>query len=116
MAARPPPAECVFFPPRFDSDGRLALEAKPEIDYYRDQSESSSFLFGLTVGLALIMGMGASFGAMNTMFAAVRSRTTEIGTLRALGFSRRSILVSFVCESVAIALAGFALGTGLGAG
>ena len=95
---------------RVESDGRLALEAKPEIDYYRDQSESSSFLFGLTMGLALIMGVGASFGAMNTMFAAVSSRTTEIGTLRALGFSQRSILVSFVCESLAIALAGFVLG------
>jgi len=64
----------------------------------------------------VIMGVGASFGAMNTMFAAVRSRTTEIGTLRALGFSRRSILVSFVCESLAIALAGFALGTVLAVG
>jgi putative ABC transport system permease protein len=96
---------------RVESDGRLALEAKPEIDYYRDQSESSSFLFGLTMGLALIMGVGASFGAMNTMFAAVSSRTTEIGTLRALGFSQRSILVSFVYESLAIACAGFVVGS-----
>ena len=111
-----PGSDGSAFVRRVESDGRLALEAKPEIDYYRDQSESSSFLFGLTVGLALIMGMGASFGAMNTMFAAVRSRTTEIGTLRALGFSRRSILVSFVCESLAIALAGFALGTVLAVG
>src|SRR5439155_715243 len=54
--------------------------------------------------------IGASFGAMNTMFAAVKSRTAEIGTLRALGFSRRSILVSFVTEALAIALAGFAVG------
>ena len=50
------------------------------------------------------------FGAMNTMFAAVRSRTAEIGTLRALGFSRGSILVSFVGEALAIALAGFVVG------
>ena len=91
-----PGSDGSAFVRRVDRDGRLALEAKPEIDYYRDQSESSSFLFGLTVGLAVIMGVGASFGAMNTMFAAVRSRTTEIGTLRALGFSRRSILVSHI--------------------
>jgi len=103
--------EAASFVRRVESDGRLALEAKPEIDYYREQSESSSFLFGLTAGLALIMGVGASFGAMNTMFAAVSSRTTEIGTLRALGFSQRSILVSFVSESLAIALAGFVIGT-----
>ncbi|MGH7899911.1 MAG: ABC transporter permease [Candidatus Binatia bacterium] len=96
---------------RIAGDGRWALEAKPEVDYYREQGESSNFLFMLTVLLAVIMGIGASFGAMNAMFAAVKSRTTEIGTLRALGFSRRSILVSFVAESLAVALTGFAVGT-----
>jgi len=98
---------------RIESDGRWALEAKPELDYYREQSESSNFLFILTVLLAIIMGVGASFGAMNTMFAAVKSRTGEIGTLRALGFSRRSILLSFVAEALAISLAGFVAGTAL---
>jgi putative ABC transport system permease protein len=96
---------------RIASDGRWALEATPETDYYREQSESSNFLFLLTMLLAIVMGIGASFGAMNTMFAAVKSRTTEIGTLRALGFSRRSILLSFVAESLAVALAGFVAGT-----
>ncbi len=95
---------------RIAADARWALEAKPEIDYYREQADSANFLFRLTLALGVIMGIGASFGAMNTMFAAVKSRTAEIGTLRALGFSRRSILVSFVVEALAIALAGFAVG------
>jgi ABC-type lipoprotein release transport system permease subunit len=96
---------------RIEGDGRWALEARPEVDYYREQSESANFLYGLTVLLAILMGLGATFGAMNTMFAAVQSRTVEIGTLRALGFSRGSILLSFVAESLAIALAGFVAGT-----
>jgi len=95
---------------RVAADPRWTLEAKPEIDYYREQADSANFLFRLTLALGLIMGIGASFGAMNTMFAAVKSRTAEIGTLRALGFSRRSILISFVTEALAIALAGFAVG------
>ncbi len=56
------------------------------------------------------MGIGAVFGAMNTMYAIVSQRTREIGTLRALGFSRLSILVSFVMESVLLAMIGGALG------
>ena len=56
------------------------------------------------------MGIGAVFGAMNTMYAIVAARTREIGTLRALGFSRRAILFSFVVESVFLALVGGAVG------
>ena len=56
------------------------------------------------------MGVGAVFGAMNTMYAIVAARTREIGTLRALGFSRRAILFSFVLESVMLALVGGAIG------
>jgi putative ABC transport system permease protein len=56
------------------------------------------------------MGVGAVFGAMNTMYAIVAARTREVGTLRALGFSRRSVLFSFVVESVILAVAGGALG------
>jgi len=56
------------------------------------------------------MGIGAVFGAMNTMYAIVAARTREVGTLRSLGFSRRSILSSFVLESVLLAVAGGLLG------
>jgi len=95
---------------RIGADARWALEAKPEIDYYREQAESADFLLALTVALGIIMGVGASFGAANTMFASVTSRVKEIGTLRALGFSRGSILASFLIEALGIALAGFVLG------
>ncbi len=101
---------------RIAGDARWTLEAKPEIDYYREQADSANFLLSLTLVLGSIMGVGASFGAMNTMFAAVQSRITEIGTLRALGFSRRSISISFLAESLAIALGGFVVGLPLAAG
>ncbi len=60
--------------------------------------------------VAVVMGIGAVFGAMNTMYAIVSQRTREIGTLRALGFSRFSILFSFVMESVLLAIIGGLLG------
>ena len=60
--------------------------------------------------VAVVMGIGAVFAAMNTMYRIVASRTREIGTLRAIGFSRRAILVSFVVESALLGLAGGALG------
>ena len=60
--------------------------------------------------MAVVMGIGAVFGAMNTMYALVAARTREIGTLRALGFSRRSVLLSFVTESAFLALVGGVLG------
>jgi putative ABC transport system permease protein len=58
----------------------------------------------------VLAGTGAAFGATNTLYAAVQARTAEIGTLRALGFSRATILGSFLIESIAVALAGFVLG------
>jgi len=67
---------------------------------------------GITVGA--IMAVGAMFGALNTMFAAVAARAREIATLRALGFSRISVLLSFVFESLCLALLGGALGCVLG--
>jgi len=105
-----PDADAEALVRRIGEDARWALEAKPETEYYREQSESASFLYLLTVILAVIMGTGAVFGAMNTMFASVKSRTAEIGTLRALGFSRGSILASFVVESLVISALGFVAG------
>jgi ABC-type lipoprotein release transport system permease subunit len=99
---------------RIADDPRVSLEAKPEVSYYTEQSESASSLYVLTSILAAIMSLGAIFGSMNTMFAAVAHRTAEIGTLRALGFSRRSILSSFVVESLLIALVGGTIGLAAG--
>jgi len=101
---------------RIADDPRISLEAKPEVDYYSEQAESANTLYLLTSVLAMIMGTGAIFGAMNTMFAAVTHRTAEIGTLRALGFSRGAVLVSFVSESVCLALIGYVGGLLLGTG
>jgi putative ABC transport system permease protein len=98
---------------RIDADPRYALEAKRETDYYREQAESSDALYVLVVGIAVLAGLGAGFGAANTLYAAVAARTREIGTLRALGFSRGAILRAFEAEALLLGLAGFVLGAGL---
>src|SRR4029453_403927 len=67
-------------------------------------------MLGLAVFVAVVMGIGAVFGVMNTMYALVAARTREIGTLRALGFSKASIVTAFVVESTALAIIGGALG------
>jgi putative ABC transport system permease protein len=95
---------------RIGDDPRYALEALPEREYYAKQAESSNVLYYIVVALAVLAGTGAAFGATNTLYAAVQARTAEIGTLRALGFSRATILGSFLIESIAVALAGFAVG------
>jgi putative ABC transport system permease protein len=105
-----PGADTAALARRIAADPRWALEARPEVEYYREQASSSDFLLTLTMALGAVMGIGASFGATNTLFASVQSRTAEIGTLRALGFSRGAILASFLAEALAIALAGFVLG------
>jgi putative ABC transport system permease protein len=96
---------------RISDDQRLHLKAVPERQFYEDQQGSvSGVLKALAVFIAFIMAVGAGFAGMNTMYAAVARRTKEIGTLRVLGFSRRSILISFVLESVAIAIIGVGIG------
>jgi putative ABC transport system permease protein len=92
-------------------DPEMQLEAVAEPKYYEDQAGGlSGTLLFLVAFVSVIMGLGAVFGALNTMYAIVAARTREIGTLRAIGFSRRSILFSFVVESVILALAGGVLG------
>lgn len=95
---------------RIEADQRLKLEAKPEVVYYEEQTSASGPIRGLGIFVAIIMGIGACFGGMNTMYAAVAHRTREIGTLRALGFSKASILTSFVIESMILALIGGVVG------
>jgi ABC-type lipoprotein release transport system permease subunit len=95
-------------------DPRLALEGKLERTYYEQQTSTAAPIkfFGLFIGV--IMAIGASFGAMNTMYATVSARTQEIAMLRVLGFSRLAILVSFIIESLCLALLGGLLGCLLG--
>ena len=90
---------------------RVQVQAIEERQYYEDQSGTvAGQLLGLAGFVAVVMGIGAVFGAMNTMYALVAARTREIGTLRALGFSRGSILTTFVLESTFLAMVGGALG------
>ena len=98
---------------RIGDDPRHALEAQVETEYYAKQAESANALYWLVVGLAVLSGIGAAFGATNTLYAAVQARTAEIGTLRAIGFSRGSILRSFLVESLVTAVLSFAIGGAL---
>jgi len=96
---------------RITDDPKLHLKAMSERTFYEDQQGTASgALKGLAVFISFIMAVGAGFAGMNTMYAAVARRTKEIGTLRVLGFSRISVLIAFLLESVSIALIGAAIG------
>ena len=90
-----------------ESDPRLTVEAKREQRFYADQSESlAKFITYLGTSISIIFSIGAIIGAMITMYASVASRVSEIGTLRALGFSRASILSAFLGEALLLGLIG----------
>ena len=94
-----------------ETDPRLTLEAKRETRFYADQSELlSKFISYLGTAISVIFSIGAIIGAMITMYASVASRTAEIGTLRALGFSRAAILLAFLVEALLLGLAGGVIG------
>jgi putative ABC transport system permease protein len=92
-------------------DRRMQLEALSERAYYEKQTIAGVGIKLLATVMTLFMGIGACFAAMNTMYAAVANRTREIGTLRALGFSRPSILISFLIEAVLLAFTGGLVGS-----
>jgi putative ABC transport system permease protein len=97
----PDPSRFDGLKKRIESDPRLTLEAKRETRYYAEQSEMmAKFLRILGMSLTIIFSLGAIIGAMITMYSAVATRTNEIGTLRALGFQRTSILTAFLLESL----------------
>jgi len=92
------------------------VDIKRERQYYREQSQNlAAFIRILGLVVTTIFSFGAMIGAMITMYAAVANRVVELGTLRALGFRRRSVLAAFLVESVALALIGGAAGVGLAA-
>jgi putative ABC transport system permease protein len=93
-----------------NNDQRLNMNALSEREYYDLQTRSAAPIEFTGVFIAVIMAVGSSFAAMNTMYAAVARRAQEIGTLRVLGFSRGSILSSFFLESVLLSLLGGLLG------
>jgi putative ABC transport system permease protein len=95
---------------RVSDDQRLKLEGMLETEYYAKQTSSGAPIKYIGWVVAVIMAIGSSFAAMNTMYAAVAYRSREIATLRVIGFSRPSILTSFVFESVLLSLLGAAVG------
>ena len=96
---------------RVDDDPRLTLEAKREVRFYAEQSEAlATFISILGTSLAVIFSIGATVGAMITMFGSVASRVGEIGTLRALGFRRGAVLGAFLGEALLLSLVGGAFG------
>lgn len=104
-------AQLDAFKAQLASDPRLTVDAKTTRAYYSDQSARLSTLLhvlGYTVGS--IMAIGAIFGALNTMYAAIATRTREIATLRAVGFRRAPVIVSVLLETMLLAAAGGILG------
>ena len=95
---------------RIEGDKRLPLQAAPEVDYYASQTGTAVPIKWMGKFLAIAMSIGAVFSAMNTMYASVGARTREVGTLRVLGFRRRTVLLSFIIEGAFLALLGGILG------
>jgi hypothetical protein len=98
-----------------DNFKKAKLNPQTEIDYYSKQRSFLTILLTAIIVLTIFMALGGIFGVMNTMFAAISQRTKDIGVLRILGYARWQILVSFLLESLLIAVVGGLLGCALGA-
>jgi putative ABC transport system permease protein len=99
------------FKKALEGDPRLQVQVVREPEYYESQSRTVTTLITVLGSLvAIVMGVGAILGALNTMYSAVAERTREIATMRALGFGRRSIVLAFLVEATAIALVGGIIG------
>ena len=96
------------------SDPRVQVSVMRESDYYAQQSQVMQMIIrSIGIGIAALMGLGAIFGAVNTMYSAVSSRTREIATLRALGFGRLAVVTSVLTEAVLLSIVGGLIGGGL---
>ena len=105
------PSTITQFDKELQANPNMQVQMSSELQYYTDQAgQTAATLTALAIFVGVVMGIGAVFGAMNTMYALVAARTREIGTLRALGFSRTSILASFMIESAFLALIGGLIG------
>jgi len=105
------PEALTAFKDALTADPRLTVQVDREVDYYAKQSRQLTTLITvLGTIVALVMGIGAVFGALNTMYSAVTERAREIATMRALGFGSGSVVMSFVVEALCIAFVGGVLG------
>lgn len=99
---------------RLTTDPQLNVDVQTEREFFTAQSASTTKVIGIiTTLVAVIMAIGALFGALNTMYSAVSARTAEIGTLRALGFGSAPVVASVMAEAMALSLMGGALGAGI---
>ena len=102
------------FKDRLTTDPRLNVKVVRQDEYYAEQSTAiTGLITGLGTLIAGLMGIGAVFGALNTMYSAVSSRTREIATLRALGFGNGPVVISVMVEALVLAIIGGAIGAGL---
>lgn len=93
------------------ADPRLQVDATPELEYYASQSKQFTEQIGMLTGVvAAIMAVGALFGALNSMYSAVSTRSVEIATLRAIGFGGLPVVLSVLAEAMLLALTGGVLG------
>ena len=96
---------------RLTSNPQLNVDAKTERDFFSGQSGTLTTVIGVLAGfVALVMAIGATFGALNTMYSAVSARTAEIGTLRALGFGALPVVASVMVEALLLSVSGGLLG------
>jgi putative ABC transport system permease protein len=102
------------FKDSLSADKRVRVDVKRQRDYYAAQSKALGIFISVIGGLvSIIMGVGAVFAALNTMYSAVAARTTEIATLRALGFGAGAVLTSVLLEALILAAIGGAIGAAL---
>jgi putative ABC transport system permease protein len=101
---------------RIEADRRFKLKAEKEVEYYRKQTMTAAPIKWLGGFLAVMMSVGAVFAAMNTMYASVGARTREIGTLRVLGYRRRSVVLALLIEGALLAMIGGAVGCAIAFG
>jgi putative ABC transport system permease protein len=106
-------SEYQAFDDELTSDPRMKVVVKSESEYYADQSRvMSDIITKLGFSIAILMAIGAVFGALNTMYSAVAARTREIATLRALGFGTAPVIISVLIESLVLAVVGGIIGGG----
>lgn len=105
------PSAITSLKDHMSTDPRMTVDVQPEVAYYAKQSQGLTNLITVLGGIiAAIMGIGAIFGALNTMYSAVSERSREIATMRAIGFGAGSVIVSFLFEALLIAFIGGVLG------
>ena len=108
------PAQFSAFKDSLTTNPQLSVRVERESEYFAEQSRAlSTFISVVGYGIAVLMALGALFGALNTMYTAVSDRSREIATLRALGFTPVAIVVSVMTEAMLLALAGGLIGGGI---